>query len=180
MVEERYLQLEEDHVIRVMVEEHERILGFLDRLDGLVNDYRDAIGTPQARTILAQIHTIGENLLAAEPHHAREEEVLFPELYRVGIQGPPQCMTEEHDRLRSLKRLLVEQSAATSLDTEAMAETARTLSSMLRDHIAKENEILYPMALSALPESTWESLKAACDRIGPCAFVDIGRAEKVP
>jgi hemerythrin-like domain-containing protein len=40
----------------------------------------------------------------------------------------------------------------------------------LRAHIEKENEILYPMALAHLEPSSFDAMREAADRIGPCSF----------
>jgi hypothetical protein len=40
---------------------------------------------------------------------------------------------------------------------------------MLREHIAKEDGVLYPLALRVIREpSTWAELRARCDAIGYC------------
>jgi len=41
----------------------------------------------------------------------------------------------------------------------------------LRQHIHKENHILYPMAIQAITEdSQWDKMKIKCDKIGYCCF----------
>jgi len=41
----------------------------------------------------------------------------------------------------------------------------------LRDHIYKENYILYPTAIDAIKENEiWKSMKEKCDLIGYCPF----------
>ena len=64
-----------------------------------------------------------------------------------------------------------------STDSEEIAETAGTLSARLRDHIAKENEVLYPMALDVLNDPhVWESMNPPLREIGPCRWsVDLFR-----
>ena len=40
-----------------------------------------------------------------------------------------------------------------------------------RDHIFKENNILYPTSLEVIQDAdTWQKLKDACDKIGYCCF----------
>ncbi|MEK7279398.1 MAG: hypothetical protein AAB090_01970 [Nitrospirota bacterium] len=49
--------------------------------------------------------------------------------------------------------------------------TARFIVLTLRDHIFKENNILYPMALQVIQDkNSWDKLKSACDKIGYCCF----------
>ena len=92
-----------------------------------------AAGTPEARTIHAEIKTIAESLHGSERHHEKEEHVLFP-----------------------------------APDSESIAEPVGTLAAMLRDHIHKENEVLYPMALSVIEAGAWEQLNRQADKIGAC------------
>ncbi len=42
------------------------------------------------------------------------------------------------------------------------------LSRALREHIKKENSILYPLALEIISPSEWIDIKDKCDRIGYC------------
>ena len=46
---------------------------------------------------------IAKHLLGAKAHRQREEQVLFPELEKRGVFGPPQVMRMEHEDLRNQK-----------------------------------------------------------------------------
>jgi len=164
-------QLWPDHVIRTMVEEHEVILANLKRLRQLVGE----ICQEDRLVDLTLLKTIAGNLLAAEPHHQREENVLFLELEELGIEGPPTVMRMEHVELRKLKHDFAELSEqADELELEAfksrLKRTALSLVGMLEEHIEKENQILYPCALAEIEEDTWKTMQTACEAIGPCDF----------
>jgi len=162
--------LPDGHLIVTLVREHQQLLEWLDRLDVLIEDYRDAAGTPEARTIHAEIRTLAENLVGAEPHHEKEEHVLFPALEARGVAMPLRVMRREHDELRRWKKRLLAAAHEAHPDTEAIAEPVGTLAGLLRDHIHKENEVLYPMALSVIADpAAWEQLvrqAALVDRRG--------------
>jgi DUF438 domain-containing protein len=169
-------ELPTGHVLHTMLIEHDRILAFLDRLE-MVNrviQTRDTIGTDAP--VLVDLLEIADHLLAAEPHHQREEQVLFVALERLGIEGPPAVMRAEHEELRRLKHELEELAiAADRTDFGTFKRELQLVSwnliSTLREHIQKENEVLYPMALRAIKsQETWSSMKVACDRIGYCCF----------
>lgn len=161
--------LSDDHLVARLVREHQQLLDWLDRLDVLIEDYRDAAGTPEARTIHAEIRALAESLAASEPHHEREEKVLFPALEARGVALPPRMMRREHDELRRWKKRLLSAARQEHPDTEAIAEPVGTLAALLRDHIHKENEVLYPMALSVIADaSAWEQMRVDADRIGAC------------
>jgi hypothetical protein len=55
---------------------------------------------------------------------------------------------------------------------ERLDELVGFLAPMLRDHIFKENNPFYPMALEVIgPDAeVWQRLKAECDEIGYCCF----------
>ena len=41
---------------------------------------------------------------------------------------------------------------------------------MMREHIFQEDNIFYPIALEALDDKTWMSIKEMCDETEYCAF----------
>jgi uncharacterized protein len=169
------VSLPANHPIRVMMEEHEIILRVLDRLErAALAAQRDGNLDPRAPE-LAIVGEIADMLLAAEPHHQREEQALFPRLEDAGVEGPPHVMRIEHVALREAKHeLQALAAAAATTDPQAFRERlvgiAGYLVPELRAHIQKENQILYPMALEVLSADAWREVERECDRIGPCAF----------
>lgn len=175
-VEQMKAKLQSGHVIHTLVSEHEMILGFLDRLEEVGRSIQGLGNYDACREEFALLTHIAEHLVGAEPHHQREEEVLFPELERRGISGPPTVMRMEHTELRRRKHDLVQLAEGVSEMNFAdfkkrLAATAGFIVAQLRDHIFKENNILYPMALEAISdEETWRVMKERCDQIGYCCF----------
>jgi DUF438 domain-containing protein len=162
------------HVIHTMIQEHERILGFLDELETLnqtVQQEECAVSADFER-----LEGIAAHLLGAEPHHQREEQVLFAELEKRGLFGPPRVMRMEHEELRGRKHALQELAGAgKEMEFKEFKKkldaVAKFLVLTLRDHIFKENNILYPAALQVIPEAeVWQRMKLACDGIGYCCF----------
>jgi hemerythrin-like domain-containing protein len=109
----------------------------------------------------------------ADPcHHGKEEDILFPALENKGMPrhgGPLGVMFREHERGRDLIREIGE--ATDSIrNNEAgsgrcWAKAARGYISFLREHIFKENNMLFVMAEKILNASEQASLKAAFDRL---------------
>lgn len=165
-----------EHFLVQLVSEHTRLLDWLDRLDVLIEDYRDAAGTPEARAVHAEILVIAEKLFDSERHHEREEKILFPALEACGVAMPPRVMRREHDELRRWKKRLLLAAREEHPDTESIAEPVGTLAALLRDHIHKENEVLYPMARSVISDAaTWEHMRLASAKIGSCCGECDGR-----
>lgn len=104
-------------------------------------------------------------------HHGKEEHRLFPLLEARGLprqQGPIGVMLDEHEMGRSLVREL----EAALDDHEAnvpgahrrFAHAARAYVSLLREHIAKEDHCLFPMADRFLTEADQDNLLHAFER----------------
>jgi PAS domain S-box-containing protein len=130
------------------------------------------------RYVEEDIHHV-EHLIAdftdAEKHYLREENVLFPMLEKHGITEPPSIMWMEHDQIRAQKKKLPPlikevNSASFPRFKEALWETAKDLSEMLQSHFYKENNILFPAALSVMTEQEWVEVREEFDRIGYCCF----------
>ncbi|MBI1944458.1 MAG: hemerythrin domain-containing protein [Deltaproteobacteria bacterium] len=168
-----------NHPVRVWMGEHEILLGFLDQLEQAATDARkSAAGLEPGSPARVALVKLASNLLDAEPHHQREEQALFPRMEEVGIEGPPHMMRLDHDELRLAKRALSDHvTAATPADeafVERFCQVADFIVQVLRSHIHKENEILYPMALQAIGADGWRAIQADCERIGPCSFTKRG------
>ena len=90
-------------------------------------------------------------------HHAKEEDHLFPVLESAGIQregGPVGCMLHEHEQGRALIGMI-----AGNLDAAARGEAGACQNlrragaayiALLRQHIFKEDNVLFAMADQAL------------------------------
>lgn len=164
------------HVIYTFVIEHEIILGFLDELEVLNQAVQKSTEHDAAKSTIKELNGLADNLIGAEPHHKREEDVLFPEVEARGLSGPPRIMRMEHVDLRQRKHELKDiLEMALKIDFASFRKKLDAASKLLiltlRDHIFKENNILYPAAIQIVPEpAVWKHMKAECDKIGYCAF----------
>lgn len=169
-------KLQPGHVIHTMVSEHDMILGFLDQLETVNQNIQKMATYDSKQEEYKLLAHIAEHLVGAEPHHQREEEVLFPELEKRGVSGPPQVMRMEHQGLRRRKHELKELAESASqtdfIDFKKRLDSvAKFIILTLRDHIFKENNILYPTALQVIQENkSWDQMKIECDKIGYCCF----------
>lgn len=92
-------------------------------------------------------------------HHGKEEDVLFPELERRGVKregGPIGVMLMEHDvgrgHVRALSDGLDRLRRGEADAVAAIRESARAYRDLLRAHIHKENNVLFPMADRLVPD----------------------------
>lgn len=166
--------LADGHPIAVLMDEHLRILARLERLEELAARARLDLAEPDAPAFLKEIEDLAAHLIGVEPHHQREEQVLFPELRKRGVHGPPAVMEAEHVELRALKHSVRDAAQAMLQTGEAalwskLRGDAQALVATLRQHIEKEDGILFPLAVEAIQgEDTWRELALRCDQIGYC------------
>ncbi len=76
-------------------------------------------------------------------HHIKEEEILFPYVlsHHPEISGPIHCMQQEHNQGRKLIADM-----RTYLDHhQQFLIPAKTYATLIQEHIAKENYVLFPM-----------------------------------
>ncbi|MCX6026197.1 MAG: hemerythrin domain-containing protein [Chloroflexi bacterium] len=105
-------------------------------------------------------------------HHKKEESVLFPAMERAGVSrqgGPLAVMLAEHEEGRRLTRAM--RAAAEELATgrpewkTGVVQNALGYVALLRQHIAKENGVLFPMANRVIAPEVQGGLAEAFDRI---------------
>lgn len=168
--------LPENHLLRELYLEHDLILGNVDDLDRANELVQNSSDFNDVGLLAAELQTIAENLLAAAPHHRREEDLLFPVVERHGLMGPPRAMAKAHVELDYRKMRLHQLCAhAPQMSFQQfrrqLNSTARILSLAIRDHIFKENNILYPAALEFVQsEEIWDDLACKSAEIGICDF----------
>lgn len=136
----------------VLREEHRVILGALDLLEAAARRLTAGTVLPEVwwLEIIAWLRGFADR-----NHHAKEETSLFPAMVNAGVPsmgGPIGVMLEEHERGRALIR------AMEAAEPAARAAGARAYVSLLREHIDKENGVLFPLADSVLDEAAQRSL----------------------
>jgi hemerythrin-like domain-containing protein len=134
----------------VLREEHQLILKVLDVLEVLLA--RVAEGAP------GDWHAIEKctqffRLFADACHHGKEQELLFPVLESRGVPregGPIGVMLYEHEQGRALVARMREHLTAAhegeAAASEIVLESGHAFLILLRNHIAKEDNILFMMA----------------------------------
>jgi hemerythrin-like domain-containing protein len=83
---------------------------------------------------------------AVRAHNDSEEAALFPLL---ADQAPSAVFVDEHRELRALEQRLARELDGPR-DRQALAATALAIVELLRAHIAREDEVLFPMARALL------------------------------
>ena len=152
-------------VTKVMVNEHQLIL----RMIALVEQNTALLEQGKFRNWQFYLDAVDFIRNYADRfHHAKEEDVLFVELIANGMpekQSPIEAMHMEHDQGRAHVRAM-EEAAQKALAGETgqgaiITEHAKGYAALLRGHIDKEDNILYPLAERILPEEVRERMLAA-------------------
>jgi hemerythrin-like domain-containing protein len=127
----------------LLIAEHDVALAALDRLE------EAALALRRGDAAEAHLATLAEvNLLLTGPvrrHNEKEEMALFPEL---GPDAPLGPFLEEHQTLWRLEQELGQ--AVTAPQPDRAARLALDIVDLLRAHIHRENEALFPLARERL------------------------------
>lgn len=144
------------NVTQTLVDEHTLILRMIALLE------QNAPRTAAGQYTNWQFYLDGIDFIrqyADRFHHAKEEDVLFEALVANGMpreHSPVAAMLMEHDlgrsHVRQLEEAVREAQAGRSDRYPVIAEHALAYAELLKDHIAKEDTVLYPLAERVLPE----------------------------
>jgi hemerythrin-like domain-containing protein len=166
----------------ILMAEHRVIEQVLDSLDAAAE--RLARGEAIRPGFFADVADFASRF-ADGCHHQKEEGVLFPARAQHGVPaegGPIEIMLHEHEagrtyvrQLREAARLLEGGNASAARQVIA---AAKGYSALLRDHITKEDEMLFPMAAEMIPEAKLEQIATGFDHIehahtGPNAHAEL-------
>jgi hemerythrin-like domain-containing protein len=105
-------------------------------------------------------------------HHRKEEGVLFEAMAANGMPtdgGPIAVMLYEHDQGRDFTLGMREAAERLAAGDESarrlVVDNARGYATLLRQHIFKEDNILFPMAGRVIPAAQQDAVFAAFERI---------------
>jgi hemerythrin-like domain-containing protein len=104
-------------------------------------------------------------------HHAKEEELLFPALVAAGVpkDGPVAVMLHEHEMGRNhIKALNAAFAGYIAGDISLSKDITQNIHGyilLLRDHIEKENKVLFVMADNLLSEKNQDELLEGFEKI---------------
>lgn len=139
-------------VTHELMHEHQLILKYLDLMERYVelsqaNKNKDLF-LEKAQNFISFIQKFTDTY-----HHAKEEDALFKYLQAPGVLShcnPLPVMLSEHEQCRSYVRAM--NSALENNNLTELCENASVYSQTLRQHIFKEDNVLYPMAENGLSD----------------------------
>jgi DUF438 domain-containing protein len=107
-------------------------------------------------------------LLDIDKHYSRKENLVFPYLEKYGIFGPSTNMWRIDDFIRDSIKLAKLKLTNYSGEKEAVLQEVNFIVTEVSAMIYREENILFPMALSNLTEDEWVKIAHESDEIGFC------------
>jgi hemerythrin-like domain-containing protein len=171
--------------IALLMDEHRLILRACDALEAFGGGV--AAGGGDREELGRFVRFIRE--FADARHHGKEEDILFTAMVAAGFPrdgGPIAVMLLDHEAGRAHVEVMARhagQAAAWSgQDRAAVASAALGYAELLRGHIRKEDQILYPMARMRLHDEQMARVDRECASFeerqvaaGADALKDLGR-----
>jgi hemerythrin-like domain-containing protein len=160
-----------------LVAEHDRILVLLEVIQRLAELAEEP--APPLKHMAQAIELVRG--YADDLHHGKEEQLLFPRLEEAGMPpggGPVACMRHEHEEGRAavamMDQALDELEAGQDGAGTSFARAAAAYVGLLRSHIDKENQVLFPMAEQMLSHEVKVELLRSFEAVEEH---DVGEAE---
>lgn len=152
------------NITQTLVNEHRLILRMITLLE------RNAPRTAEGEYTNWQFYLDGIDFIRTYSdrfHHAKEEDILFEALVTNGMpreNSPIAAMLMEHDQGRAFVKA-IDTAVNNALHGNAgqgaiIAENALAYAVLLREHIEKEDDILYPLAERIIPDSMRDDIIA--------------------
>lgn len=153
----------------ILMEEHRVIEKVIASLETAA--HRLAAGQPIPMDFFLQAADFIKNF-ADGSHHRKEEGILFVALAANGMPqdaGPVGVMLADHEEGRRFTRAMREAAervqAGDTTAAQQVTQNALGYAALLRQHIQKEDRILYPMADNVIPVEQHQQILADFNRL---------------
>ena len=143
-----------------LLNDHEAILTALDIFSRMLDEQKIS-GEADAVELGSFIAFFKE--FADKCHHGKEEGILFPAMIAAGVPdrgGPIGVMMAEHIQGRGYI-FEMDESLVEPMDFARFEKNSRNYITLLREHIQKENSVLFPMADRVISTLELEQMYAA-------------------
>ena len=163
----------EGHPVDVFKKENAEIRKVTDQILGMISSISKETSESIEKPLL-QLRGLYNQLYDVDKHYQRKEYLLFPYLEKLEITGPPKVMWGKHDEIRDLIKGSIDALQSTDMSVDEFVATSDILLKMTAritaEMIAKEEEILFPMAMDKLSEQDWFEIQQQSLEIGYCLY----------
>ena len=162
---------------KILSNEHENILKVVGALESEAGQLKNKIiDTEFFENVIDFIRNYADKF-----HHAKEEDILFKEFNKCAEEGRVHCnpveqMLVEHDEGRRYVKMM--ESGLKERNKDTLIEGARGYSNLIREHIFKEDNILYPMADEALNKNVEKTMLERFKEINTTKKKEVERWER--
>jgi len=169
------VRLDNNHILRRVLAEHEMTLCFMSDLEDVNNEICELRSASSMTMEIRKLANIVGHLIALSQHRDREEEIIFPQLRLCGYSAVLDVIKDQHDYLyhkrEELRKLLWK------IDTINFDQFKSRLDQIVgqlvpatRMHLFIESNIVCPLALEVISDSRiWSRMKDIADEIGYCS-----------
>ena len=151
---------------KILMDEHKNILKIADAIEKECDeiDKGKKVDEEFFRKVIDFIRNYADKF-----HHAKEEDILFKEFCKTTEKGclhcnPVEQMLYEHNIGRDFVKGVEE--GMNERNKRKIVENALSYVNLIREHIFKEDNILYPMADEALSMKTQKEMLSKFEKIG--------------
>lgn len=160
------------HPVDTFRRENQALSGVLARMRAVHEEIAALPDDADMNDLLLRWRQCHNELTDIDKHYQRKEHALFSRLEAHGIAGPPKVMWGKDDEVRAF---IKEMGEALSVDDAAVIDwkvVAATLGESVVNSVAemiyKEENILFPMCLTAFTARDWAEVWNASPRYGWC------------
>jgi DUF438 domain-containing protein len=170
------VQLPPNHVVAKLLAEHALLLCLMADLEDVKYEIRKLKSCSTVTTEFRKLAHITSHLMGFDEHREMEDELVFLELEKRGCYGLLAMIKAEHLCLDvSTEELLELIASAEEMDFKKfgpeLCRIVEFLVPSMREHIFKENNIFFPIALEVIGDpGVWKRIKSLCDQIGYCCL----------
>ena len=158
--------------IEILVGEHDSILKMIEVTRTILNTNDERINLEHIEQIVDFIKNFADKY-----HHLKEEDILFVEMEKHGMSrevGPIAMMIHEHNEGRNYIKLAGESIEKFKDGDRSSFEQIKynllNYCELLTNHIAKENNILYPMSERILPTEVLSAMSDDFEKFNENTF----------
>lgn len=156
--------------IEILMKEHEKCLQHLARMENAAEYIQTNGFSHEAYTQIAETIRFIDTVM--RQHDEKEEKYVFSMMDR-HVTGAPQVMRNEHRELWiAFKQLIrtvedIEEGRLHGTSIVELVQSAKAVVEHLTSHIAKENEVVFPMAKQMLTKEEYAELRESMAKLPP-------------